>query len=91
MEPFKVLFLCTGNSARSIFGEFLMRKVSKGAFHAVSAGARPRAEVNPYTLRVLREVYHLDTGKKHFGTHTQVLKSGWFTVNRTAVYFGNRG
>ncbi len=60
IEPFKVLFLCTGNSARSIFGEFIMRKVGRGRFATSSAGAQPRREVNPYTLRVLREVYQLD-------------------------------
>ena len=60
IEPFKVLFLCTGNSVRSIFGEFIMRKVGRGAFVTFSAGAQPRGEVNPYTLRVLREIYKLD-------------------------------
>lgn len=60
ITPFQVLFLCTGNSARSIFGEFLMRKIGKGAFVTQSAGAQPRGEINPYTLRVLREIYHLD-------------------------------
>lgn len=61
IEPFKVLFLCTGNSARSIFGEFLMRKIGRGAFETWSAGAHPRGEVSPYTLRVLQKDYKLDT------------------------------
>ncbi|MFM8336060.1 MAG: arsenate reductase ArsC [Opitutaceae bacterium] len=60
IEPFKVLFLCTGNSARSIFGEFLLRKIGRGAFVTWSAGAQPRGEVSPYTQRVLREVYKID-------------------------------
>ncbi len=61
ITPFQVLFLCTGNSARSIFGEFLMRKIGRGAFITQSAGSHPRGEVSPHTLRVLHECYHLDT------------------------------
>jgi arsenate reductase len=60
IAPFEVLFLCTGNSARSIFGEYIMRKVGKGAFNTQSAGANPRGEVHPMALRVLREAYRLD-------------------------------
>jgi arsenate reductase len=71
--PFKVLFLCTGNSARSIFGEFLMRKIGRGAFETWSAGARPRGEVSPYTLRVLRESYHLDPSEARSKSFTEFL------------------
>jgi arsenate reductase (thioredoxin) len=59
-RPFKILFLCTGNSARSIFGEYFIRKLGKGKFESHSAGADPRPEVNPYTLRVLKEAYKID-------------------------------
>jgi arsenate reductase len=58
--PFKVLFLCTGNSARSIFGEYLIRKIGRGLFEAYSAGAQPTGLVNPYTLRVLNQVFDID-------------------------------
>ena len=58
--PFKILFLCTGNSARSILGEYLIRKAGKGRFESYSAGADPRPRVNPYTLRVLRESFKID-------------------------------
>ena len=58
--PFKVLFLCTGNSARSIFGEYLIRKLDKGRFKSYSAGADPRPQVNPYALRVLQESFKID-------------------------------
>ncbi len=61
IAPFTVLFLCTGNSGRSILGEFIMRKVGKGAFVTSSAGAHPKGEVSPFTLRVLRELYQVDT------------------------------
>jgi arsenate reductase len=58
--PFKILFLCTGNSARSILGEYLIRKVGGLRFETYSAGAHPVGRVNPFTLRVLHEVYSLD-------------------------------
>jgi arsenate reductase len=59
-QPFKILFLCTGNSARSIFGEYLIRKLGKGSFESYSAGADPRPQVNPYTLSVLHESFKID-------------------------------
>lgn len=73
ITPFQVLFLCTGNSARSIFGEFLMRKIGKGAFVTNSAGAQPRGEISPYTLRVLHECYHLDTAGVRSKSFTEFL------------------
>lgn len=60
MKPFKILFLCTGNTARSIFGEYLARRYGSGKFEPYSAGAFPKGVVNPYTLRVLKEVYKID-------------------------------
>lgn len=57
---FKILFLCTGNTARSVLGEYLMKRIGKGRFEAYSAGAQPKGEVNPYTERVLKEVFKID-------------------------------
>ena len=53
---YNVLFLCTGNSARSILGEALMNAVPGGTFKAWSAGSQPRGEVHPLTLHTLREL-----------------------------------
>ncbi|NUB44227.1 helix-turn-helix domain-containing protein [Fertoebacter nigrum] len=50
---FDVLFICSGNSARSIFAEALLRDIGKGKFQAFSAGTRPGTELNPFALEVL--------------------------------------
>lgn len=62
-QPFKILFLCTGNSVRSIFGEYLIRQRGRGLFKSYSAGAVPVGRVNPFTIRVLEEVYQIDAGE----------------------------
>ena len=59
-QPFKILFLCTGNSARSILGEYLIRRIGRNRFESYSAGAKPSGTVNPVVLRVLKENYKID-------------------------------
>src|SRR5262245_29809126 len=59
-EPYNVLFLCTGNSARSSLGEVLVNHWGKGRFRGFSAGSHPKGDVHPQALAVLRQ-YHMPT------------------------------
>jgi protein-tyrosine-phosphatase len=73
--PFNVLFLCTGNSARSIIAEAILNKSGAGKFRAYSAGSQPKGEVNPNTIRLLQR-FGYDTAGLHSKSWSEFAQSG---------------
>ena len=61
-RPFNVLFLCTGNSARSIMAEAILNKLGAGKFRAYSAGSQPKGRVNPHTIQLLQSLGYDTSG-----------------------------
>jgi arsenate reductase (thioredoxin) len=55
-QAYNVLFLCTGNSARSVLAESILRKDGHGRFQTFSAGSQPKGEVNPFAIKVLESL-----------------------------------
>ena len=55
-RTYNVLFLCTGNTARSILAESILRKEGRGRFNAFSAGSQPKGTVNPFAIEVLADM-----------------------------------
>ena len=74
-RPFNVLFLCTGNSARSIMAEAILNKLGAGKFHAYSAGSQPKGEVNPRTIQLLDSLGY-DTSGFRSKSWSQFAKPG---------------
>jgi protein-tyrosine-phosphatase/DNA-binding transcriptional ArsR family regulator len=87
---FDVLFICTGNSARSIFAEALLRDLGKGKFQSFSAGIRPNSALNPFAIEVLSRNGHDVAGlrSKHvseFQRPDSIVMDFVFTVCDTAA------
>jgi ArsR family transcriptional regulator, arsenate/arsenite/antimonite-responsive transcriptional repressor / arsenate reductase (thioredoxin) len=87
---FDVLFICSGNSARSIFAEALLRDLGKGKFQAFSAGYSPNSQLNPFALEVLERNGHDTSGlrSKHvseFQKPGSIVMDFVFTVCDTAA------
>ena len=90
IPAFKVLFICSGNSARSIFAEALMRDLGNGRFTAFSAGLHPNSQLNPFALEVLKRNGHATDGmrSKHiseFQTAEAPVMDFVFTVCDTSA------
>jgi arsenate reductase len=60
--PLNVLFLCTGNSARSVMAEGILNKIGEGKFRAYSAGCQPKGQINPHTIQLLQGLGYDTTG-----------------------------
>lgn len=61
---YNVLFLCTGNSARSILAESILRKDGQGRFQAFSAGSQPKGQINPFAIKVLERLDYPTDGMR---------------------------
>jgi arsenate reductase (thioredoxin) len=73
--PYNVLFLCTGNSARSIMAEAIIDRVGGGLFKGFSAGSHPKGEVHPFALNILRKLNY-DTTHAHSKSWDEFAPTG---------------
>jgi arsenate reductase (thioredoxin) len=74
-RSFNVLFLCTGNSARSIMAEAILNRAGAGSFRAFSAGSQPKGQVHPETLRMLQSLGY-DTSALRSKAWTEFARPG---------------
>jgi arsenate reductase (thioredoxin) len=74
-KVFNVLFLCTGNSARSIMAEVILNRAGQGRFRAFSAGSHPKGSVHPYALQLLERL-HFDVGQLRSKSWTEFARPG---------------
>lgn len=74
-RPYNVLFLCTGNSARSIIAEAILNREGRGKFMAYSAGSQPKGAPHPYTLDLLRKMNY-DTSQFRSKSWNEFAQAG---------------
>jgi protein-tyrosine-phosphatase len=74
-RPYNVLFLCTGNSARSIIAEAILNRLGAGNFRAYSAGSQPKGQVNPHTIQLLQS-FGYDTSFYRSKSWDEFAKAG---------------
>ncbi len=87
-QRLRVLFICTGNSARSQIAEALLRQLSGGRIDVFSAGSSPRPAIHPMARQVLRDIYRIDSSGHYPKSWDRYLKEPFdFTItvcDRTA-------
>ena len=74
-RPYNVLFLCTGNSARSIIAEANMNREGRGRFRGYSAGSQPKGQPHPYTLDLLKKL-NFDTSQFRSKSWNEFAQAG---------------